>query len=123
MSQASLVPTGRVICEENKKLATPITPINELSTSALLHRIVQWDGGPPQEINQTLTVAFGAEDYPDCVGDLKARDIDPQLYINSLDRVSSTRSISTWSFAQRFGDRLLASFRPVRMSGNFASRC
>jgi len=82
-------------------VTTQIAPIHELSASALLHWIVQWDGGPPQEISRVLTEAFGADDYPDCIRDLEGRGIDPQLFINSLDRVSSTRSTLTWSFAQQ----------------------
>lgn len=94
VARVSPSPVGETNYEENQGVTTSIASIRNLSTSALLHRITQWGGGSPQEIGQVLTMAFGAEDYTDCVRDLKERDIDPQSYINSLDRVSSAHSIS-----------------------------
>ena len=50
--------------------------------------VANWDG-KSQGIDQVLTALFGMEDYLDCIKNLRARNIDPQAYINSLDKVSS----------------------------------
>lgn len=41
----------------------------------------------PREITRALTNALGAADYSDCVKDLRRVGIDPQSYINGLDKV------------------------------------
>ena len=43
----------------------------------------------PQDAEHVLTAAFTAEDYSDCIKDLNGCEIDPQAYIDGLDRVSS----------------------------------
>jgi hypothetical protein len=43
----------------------------------------------PQDAQQVLHAAFTAEDYVHCVKNLNERNIDPQAYIDSLDRVRS----------------------------------
>ena len=58
------------------------------SASIFLKRVANWDG-KTQDIYQTLAGAFEAVDYLDCVRNLRAQNIDPMLYINSLDKVSS----------------------------------
>ena len=58
-----------------------------VSASISLKKVANWDG-KSQDINQALTAAFGADDYPDCIKDLRANDIDPPSYINNLDQVS-----------------------------------
>ena len=78
-----------IVCEESQKPTTLATEIHDLSTPALLHRIAHWDGDSPQEAGQVLATAFGAEDYPGCIGDLDGRGVDPRLYVNGLDQVSS----------------------------------
>ena len=51
--------------------------------------IANWDG-KSQGIDQVLTALFGTEDYLDCIKNLRARNIDPVAYINSLDKVGSS---------------------------------
>jgi hypothetical protein len=58
------------------------------SASTSLMKVANWDG-TSQDINQVVTTAFEAGDYLACVKDLKAHKIDPQSYINSLDKVGS----------------------------------
>jgi hypothetical protein len=41
----------------------------------------------PQEITATLIKALEATDYSDCIKDLRRIGIDPQSYINGLDKV------------------------------------
>ena len=41
----------------------------------------------PREITRALTNALGAADYSDCVKDLRRVGIDPQSYIDGLDKV------------------------------------
>jgi hypothetical protein len=53
-----------------------------------LRMIANWDRKSP-DINSVLTSAFEADGYPDCIKDLKAQNIDPLSYINSLDTVCS----------------------------------
>ena len=53
-----------------------------------LKEIENWDG-KSQDISQVLTTAFGAKDYLDCIKNLKARSIDPQSYVNSLDKAGT----------------------------------
>ena len=54
------------------------------------------DGGltSPQAITQILTSALNAEDYDKCVRDLRSHNIDPQSYIDGLDKVCSGLSYS-----------------------------
>ncbi|KAF9644871.1 kinase-like protein [Thelephora ganbajun] len=86
MMRISLFPAGRIVREENQELTIPATPIHRLPTSAILHRIAHWDGSS-QGMSQVLTTVFAAEDYLDCIRDLGKRNIDPQMYINSLDQI------------------------------------
>lgn len=68
----------------------PVTPPDQLTTSALLYRIAQpLDGSSLQEITEVLTMALGAADYLDCIRDLRGQGIDPQSYIDSLGQVGS----------------------------------
>ena len=57
------------------------------SASISLIKVVAWDG-TSQDIKQALTAAFDANDYLECIRDLRGRDIEPLSYINSLDKVS-----------------------------------
>ena len=59
----------------------------ETSASVFLTKVAAWDG-TSQDIEQTLTAAFDAKDYLDCIRDLRGRNIDPLSYIDSLDKVS-----------------------------------
>jgi hypothetical protein len=47
----------------------------------------------PQDAQQVLIAAFTAKDYIHCIKNLKERKIDPQAYIDGLDRVSSRPQI------------------------------
>ena len=78
------------------------TTSHSLSASISLLKVANWDG-TSQGIAQTLTAAFEADDYPYLVKNLKELDIDPQSYIDSLDKVSSypilrerTQFITIW---------------------------
>ena len=59
-----------------------------LSTGISLAKVANWDG-KSQDIHQVLVTAFEASDYLDCVKDLRAQNIEPLSYVNSLDKVSS----------------------------------
>lgn len=58
------------------------------SASISLMKIVNWDG-TSHDIEQVLVAAFDADDYPDCIKVLQEQRIDPILYIDNLDKVSS----------------------------------
>jgi len=64
------------------------------STAGYLGSIA--DGGltSPQEITRTLTDALAARDYSTCIKGLKSVNIDPQEYIDGLDKVRS-RSVTS----------------------------
>ena len=66
----------------------PWTSRSRESAVISLKTIANWDG-TSREINQALTAAFEAHDYWDCIRNLVALEIDPQLYIDSLDQVCS----------------------------------
>ena len=57
------------------------------SASVSLRKVANWDG--QSQISQVLIAAFDADDYLECINNLPARGIKPQLYINSLDKVGS----------------------------------
>jgi serine/threonine protein kinase len=59
-----------------------------LSAANFLKKVADWDGNSP-DIDQTLAAAFEADDYLDCIKDLKAQNIEPLSYVNGLDKVSS----------------------------------
>ena len=73
-----------------------------VSALTSLLAIVNWDG-TSQDIEQALTTAFDAEDYRDCIKDLRGRNIEPLSYINSLDKVRShsIRSPRAWFTTDR----------------------
>ena len=85
MPPASVIPTGHL-----------------LPAATFLRKVAEWDGNSPN-IDQVLTAAFEADDYLDCVNDLEAQNVDPLLYINSLDKVSSYSipKQRTWLTAMR----------------------
>jgi len=72
--------------------AIPPVPVamttRTVSASISLIKVVNWDG-KSQDIKQAPAAAFEAEDYVDCIESLRERNIDPLLYINSLDKVMS----------------------------------
>jgi len=70
-----------------KASPVPVTTTAEsVSAAIFLTKVANWDG-KSQDIQKALIAAFGAKDYLECVGDLQAQDIEPQSYINNLDKV------------------------------------
>ena len=51
-------------------------------------KVANWDG-KSRDIDRVLTAAFEADDYLECIKDLRAQNIDPPTYVNGLDEVSS----------------------------------
>ena len=69
-------------------MPTTTTTTHAVSSASIsLKKVANWDG-KSQDIDQALTAAFGADDYLDCLKNLRAHDIDPPSYINNLDQVS-----------------------------------
>ena len=60
------------------------------SAAAHLRRISQ---GVPRDPQRVLTAAFATSDYSDCIKDLARWQIEPQAYIDGLDRVGSRLSV------------------------------
>ena len=62
-----------------------------VATSSYLRLIANGNLTSPQAITTTLTNAFGATDYTQCVRNLCHADvgIDPQSFIDGLDKVGS----------------------------------
>lgn len=59
-------------------------------TPLWLENLVNWDKSCP-DTDQVLTTAFGAEDYLECIKDLRKQRVDPLSYINNLDNVCAHR--------------------------------
>jgi hypothetical protein len=57
------------------------------ATKSGLRLIASGDPTFPKVITETLNNLLEAEDYSDCVKNLQKIDIDPQSYINGLDKV------------------------------------
>jgi len=72
-----------------------------VSASISLARVVNWDG-TSRDLRQILTAAFDAKDYPDCIKNLKAQDIEPLSYIDSLDKVGSCSTLEGTFDSLRF---------------------
>jgi hypothetical protein len=85
------------------------------STASHLRSIANGDLTVPQVITQKLTDALTADDYSGCIKDLPSINIEPQAYIDGLDKVRfrSFFIISGRSpFTASGGLRLLISFQP-----------
>ena len=54
--------------------------------SEFLDEVAQWNESS-QDLKKVLTAAFDASDYYDCIANLRARNIEPLLYINNLNKV------------------------------------
>ena len=65
------------------------------STASYLRSIADGDLTAPQAITRTLTNALAGNDYYDCVKDLPGIGIDPQAYIDGLDKVRPCLSLSS----------------------------
>lgn len=58
------------------------------SASIPLKAIADWDGvSQVTDVHQVVNTAFEAGDYRDCIKDLRARGINPEPYVNNLDKV------------------------------------
>jgi len=92
---------------------------HETSASIFLMKVANWDGRS-QEIHEALTAAFETKDYLECLKDLRARQIEPQLYINNLDKVSPYSIPKRLARFMTIGNRSLTAFRPTPNSGDDA---
>lgn len=84
-----------------------------VSASIFLIRVVNWDG-TSQDIGQALIAAFDANDYLDCVKNLRAQNIEPLSYIDSLDKVGSCSILEGTPDSPRFDDRSSITFEPTQ---------
>ncbi|KAF9646900.1 kinase-like protein [Thelephora ganbajun] len=74
---------------------TPATvTAHTASTKISLTKITNWNE-KSGDISQMLTTAFESKDYLDCVKNLRALDIDPLSYINSLDKIIDSLSTNS----------------------------
>ena len=65
----------------------PATAISKIVPAPIwLNEVINLDWESP-DASHVLTTAFEAEDYLDCIENLRERGIDPISYINSLDKV------------------------------------
>jgi len=97
----------------------PVATGESASASKFLRKVANWDGRS-QEIHQALTAAFDATDYLECIKDLRAIRIEPQLYINNLDKVSPYSIPKRLVRFITIGDRSLTASRPTPNSGDDA---
>ena len=78
--------------QEKTLVAIPPVEMTNLAASEamseFLDKVIRWDASP-QDIKQVLTAAFNANDYRDCIANLRERNIEPLSYINNLDKVGS----------------------------------
>ena len=91
--RVSPLSVGRIICRETQSLGrldtpspVPATATGHASTSMV--NAANWDK-TFQDISQVLNAVSGSDDYLDRVKDPEAQNIEPPLYINSLNKVSS----------------------------------
>ena len=59
------------------------------ATNSYLHLIASGDLTSPQVITTTLTNALGATDYSDSVANLSRIGIEPQSFVDGLDKVGT----------------------------------
>jgi len=73
------------------------------------------DGGPtsPEAITRTLTNVLEAEDYPDRVNDLHGAGIDPQSYIDGLDKVGPRLSLTLATHLRPFESQAIDIISPA----------
>jgi len=89
ISGSWLLSVGKTIQREIRRSPTPVpTASQAVSAATYLIKIANWNR-TSQDIKRTLTAAFDAGDYPNCIKNLKAQCIEPSLYIDSLDKVGS----------------------------------
>lgn len=111
--QASPPLSERRILQAVQQSGVPALPTHQpAAASAPLMKIANWDG--KSRIDQALIAAFEAMDYLDCIKNLRARQIEPQLYINSLGGVSPYLIRNTALGSQRIGHRSSTAFQPTQ---------
>jgi len=69
------------------------------SSASYLGSVADGELTSPEAITRTLTNALAANDYSDCVKDLHSLGIDPQSYIDGLDKVCSCLVLSLVAFS------------------------
>ena len=95
------------------------TTVESISTAISLTKVANWDG-KSQEIHKKLITAFGAKDYTECIRNLRAQQIEPRLYINNLDKVSSYSIPKRLARFITIGGRSLTVSRPTQTLGDGA---
>ena len=68
-------------------MTTPHRPRAGSATTGCLRLIASGDLTSPQAITTTLTNALEARDYTSCIKNLRTIGIDPQSFIDGLDKV------------------------------------
>jgi len=91
-------------------------PVAPTALTSLI-KVAEWDG-KSQDITQVLTAAFDAKDYLDCIKDLKAQNVDPLSYIDSLDKVGAYSTLMGTLCSSRFGYRSSTVFEPTQIYKN-----
>jgi len=120
MSNFLFLPVERTIRQGIQWPLRPVpTATQVVSASTSLIKVVGWDG-TSQDIKQELTAAFDAKDYLDCIKNLRAQNIEPLSYINSLDKVGSCPTSEGTPDSPRFPDRLLTAFESIQIYGSDA---
>ena len=71
---------------QNVPSLSPVATITN-DTLGFISLIATWDG-ESQDASEILTTVFEAEDYMDCIENLRTTDIDPLSFVNNLDKVS-----------------------------------
>ena len=75
-----------------------MAPAKTPQRSASIHlTLISQNTVSPRDAPQVLTDAFAADDYLECMENLTKWEIDPQGYIDGLDRVCSHLSVLTGS--------------------------
>ena len=101
-----------------QEIQQPLIPVpttsQAVSTLISLIKAVDWDG-TSQDIKQVLTAAFDAEDYLDCIKNLRVRNIEPLSYIDGLDKVGSCSILEGTLDSPRFCNRSSTTFEPTRV--------
>ena len=98
---------------------TTTTTVGSASAAISLMEVANWDG-KSQEIHKALASVFDAMDYLECIKNLRARQIEPRLYINNLDKVSSHPTPKYLTQFIAIGDRSSTPFRPTQTFGEDA---
>lgn len=82
-------------------MTTPNRPRAGTITINYLRLIANGDLTSPKAIAATLTNAFGAGDYSICLKSLRSTGIDPQAFIDGLEKVCSDILLSQTTLTNR----------------------